>query len=43
MVNVIIMDQEFDKVEYEVRSVEINTAGAREHVGEIELMIRVIK
>ena len=43
VVNVIIMDQEFDKVEDEVRSVKINTAAAREHVGEIELMIRVIK
>ena len=32
MVNFILMDQEFDKVEDEVGSVEINTTAAREHV-----------
>ena len=37
------MDQEFDKVEDEVGSVEINTTAAREHVGKIERMIIVIK
>jgi len=37
------MDQEFDKVENEIGLVEVNTSAAREHVGEIERMIRVIK
>ena len=35
MVNVVLMDHEFDKVEDEVGLVEIDTAAAREHVGEI--------
>ena len=43
VVNVIFMDQKFDKVEDEVGLVEINTAVAREHMGKIERMIRVIK
>ena len=43
MVNVILMDQEFDKVESEVDLVQINTTAAREHVGEIERGIRIIK
>ena len=43
MVNVVLMDHEFDKVEDEVGLVEIDTAAAREHVGEIERMIRGIK
>ena len=33
MVNVILMDQDFDKVESEVELVQINTTAAREHVG----------
>ena len=37
------MDQEFDKVENKISLVEVNTSAAREHVGEIERMICVIK
>ena len=33
MVNVILMDQEFDTVESEVELVQINTTSDREHVG----------
>ena len=43
MVNVILMDKEFDKVESEVELVHIITTAAREHVGEIERGIRLIK
>ena len=35
IVNIILMDQEFDKLESKLDLVEINTAAAREHVGEI--------
>jgi hypothetical protein len=43
IVKVIMMDQEFDKVEDACNMVEINTTAAREHVGEIERFIRTIK
>jgi hypothetical protein len=43
IVRVIMMDQEFDKVEDACEMVEINTTAAREHVGEIEHFIRTIK
>ena len=43
MVNVILMDQEFDKVESEVELMQINTTAAREHVGGIERGICLIK
>ena len=43
MVNVILMDEEFDKVESEVRLVQINTTAAREHGGKMERGIRLIK
>ena len=43
MVNVILMDQEFDKIESEVELMQINTKAAREHVGEIECGIWLIK
>jgi hypothetical protein len=43
VVNAILMDLEFEKVKDECPQVEINTAGAREHVGEIERMIRTMK
>ena len=43
VVNAIFMDLEFEKVKDECPLVEINTAGAREHVGEIERMILTIK
>jgi hypothetical protein len=40
---VIMMDQEFDKVEEVCNTVEINTTAAREHVGEIKRYIHTIK
>jgi hypothetical protein len=43
IVRVIMMDQEFDKVEEACDMVEINTTAARKHVGEIERFIRTIK
>ncbi len=43
IVRVIMMDQEFDKVEEACDMVEINTTAAREHVGEIKRFIRTIK
>ena len=43
IVNLIMMDQEFEKVEGELGLVEINTTAAREHVGEIERSNRVVK
>jgi hypothetical protein len=43
IVKVIMMDQEFDKVEDACNMVEINTTAAREHVKEIERFIRTIK
>ena len=35
-VNLILMDQEFDKLDGALGRVEINTTAAHEHVGEIE-------
>jgi hypothetical protein len=43
IVRVIMMDQEFDKVEDACEMVEINTTVARKHVGKIERFIRTIK
>ena len=43
IVRVIMMDQEFDKVEEACDMVEINTTAARKHVGEIERFICTIK
>ncbi len=43
IIRVIMMDQEFNKVEDACNMVEINTTAAREHVGEIERFIRTIK
>ena len=43
MVKVIIMEQEFDKAEYEVGLVEINTTAARGHVVETKRMMQIIK
>ena len=43
VVNLVLMDQEFDKLEGKLDLVEINTTAAREHVGEIERSIRTIK
>ena len=44
IVNCLLMDQEFDKVEPEIDdSIEVNTSGARDHCPEIERSIRTIK
>jgi hypothetical protein len=43
IVCVIMMDQEFNKVEDACNMVEINTTAAREHVGKIKCFIRTIK
>jgi len=43
MVWAILMDQEFDKVKDKMPSVEVNTTAAREHAGEIERGIRLVK
>ena len=42
-VNLIMVDQEFEKLEGLLDSVEINTTASREHVGEIERSNRVVK
>jgi hypothetical protein len=43
IIKVVMMDQEFNKVEDEINLVEINTTAAHEHIGEIKQFIRVIK
>ena len=43
MVNVILMDQEFDKVAPDMDLALVNTTAAREHVAEVEREIRTIK
>jgi hypothetical protein len=43
IVRVIMMDQEFDKVEDACNMVEINTTAAPEHVGKIKRFIRTIE
>ena len=43
VVNAILMDLEFESVKEVCPLVEINTVAAREHVGEIERMIRTVK
>ncbi len=42
-VQTMMMDMEFEKLVDLLPNVEINTTAAREHVGEIERKIRVIK
>ena len=43
IVNCLLMDQEFDKVEPEIDdSIEVNTSGARDHCPEIERSIRTL-
>ncbi|KAL7532846.1 hypothetical protein ACHAWF_004258 [Thalassiosira exigua] len=42
-VRAVLMDMEFDKLVDKVPLLEINTTAAREHVGDIERGIRVIK
>ena len=43
VVNLIMMDGEFAKLESSYELVEINTTAAREHAGEIERSVRTIK
>ena len=43
VINIVLMDQEFDKIVDEVSKLEINTAAARENVGEIERAICTMK
>jgi hypothetical protein len=43
IIKVMMMDQEFDKIEDNIEMVEINTTATRKHVGEIEQLIRNIK
>ena len=43
MVNLALMDKEFDKVQEHIPFLQINTTAAREHVGEIERETRQIK
>ena len=43
MVNVILMDQEFEKIVPEMKMALVNTTAAREHVSDIEREIRTIK
>ena len=43
IVQTVLMDMEFEKLRDKMPSVVINTTAAREHVGEIERKIRVIK
>ena len=43
VVNLMLMDMEFEKVKDKLPLVEVNTTAAREHVPEIERRIRTIK
>jgi hypothetical protein len=43
IVNLALMDKEFDAVKEYVPFLEVNTTAAREHVGEIERSIRTVK
>ena len=43
IVNLALMDKEFDKVQEHLPFLQINTTAAREHVGEIEREIRQVK
>jgi hypothetical protein len=43
IVKVVMVDQEFDKIEDEINMVEINTTAACEHIGKIERFIQTIK
>ena len=42
-VNVVMMDMEFEKVSDKIDNTEVNTTATREHIGEIERRIRVVK
>ena len=37
------MDQEFEKIKDRIPTLEVNTMAVREHVGEIERSIRLVK
>ena len=43
VVNLMLMDQDFEKIKDVLPLVEVNTTAAREHVPEIERHIRTIK
>ncbi len=43
IIKVVMMDQEFNKIEDEINMVENNTTAACKHVGKIECFIRTIK
>ena len=43
IVRLVMMDMEFEKIKDEFDTVIVNTTGARDHVGEIERLIKFIK
>ena len=43
VIHLVLMDMEFETIKDKVGLVEVNTTAAREHVGEIERHIRLIK
>ena len=43
VVRLVLMDMEFEKIKHVFDKVEVNTTAAREHVGEIERGIRLMK
>jgi hypothetical protein len=43
IIKVVMMDQEFNKIEDNIKLVEINTTTAHKHVGRIKQLIRTIK
>ena len=43
VVRLVLMDMEFEKIKDNFDKVEVNTTAAREHVGEIERGIRLMK
>ena len=43
IVRLVMMNMEFEKIQDEFDRVEVNTMAAREHVGEIERGIRLVK
>ena len=42
VVNVVMMDIEFEEIANKIGNIEVNTTAVREHVGEIERRIRVV-
>ena len=43
LIDLVLMDMEFEKVRYKLEIIEVNTTAAREHVPEIERQICLIK